>query len=83
MTSAYRLALERKSVVILDQNQIGSGETALTTAHLSNVIDAGYREIEVLHGAKDAQLVAQSHTAAIAQIESRFAPGFTPGRPRK
>jgi FAD dependent oxidoreductase./Rieske [2Fe-2S] domain. len=34
------------------------------------VIDAGYREIEVLHGAKGAQLVAQSHTAAIAQIES-------------
>jgi L-2-hydroxyglutarate oxidase LhgO len=69
MTTAYLLARKRKSVVILDKNQIGSGETALTTAHLSNVIDAGYREIEVLHGAKDAQLVAQSHTAAIAQID--------------
>jgi glycine/D-amino acid oxidase-like deaminating enzyme len=70
MTTAYLLAREGKSVAILDKNQIGSGETALTTAHLSNVIDAGYREIEVLHGAKGAQLVAQSHTAAIAQIES-------------
>jgi glycine/D-amino acid oxidase-like deaminating enzyme/nitrite reductase/ring-hydroxylating ferredoxin subunit len=73
MTTAYLLARENKSVVVLDKNQIGSGETALTTAHLSNVIDAGYREIEVLHGAKGAQLVAQSHTAAIAQIESIIA----------
>jgi glycine/D-amino acid oxidase-like deaminating enzyme/nitrite reductase/ring-hydroxylating ferredoxin subunit len=70
MTTAYLLAREGKSVVILDKNKIGSGETANTTAHLSNVIDAGYREIEALHGAIGAQLVAQSHTAAIAQIES-------------
>ena len=59
-----------KSVVVLEKQQIGSGETALTTAHLSSVIDAGYREIEVSHGARGAQLVAQSHTAAVAQIES-------------
>src|SRR5450631_2859326 len=70
MTTAYLLAREGKSVVILDKGQIGSGETAHTTAHLSNVLDAGYRKIEVLHGAKNAQLIAQSHTAAIAQIES-------------
>jgi glycine/D-amino acid oxidase-like deaminating enzyme/nitrite reductase/ring-hydroxylating ferredoxin subunit len=70
MTTAYLLAREGKSVVVLDKNQIGSGETAYTTAHLSNVIDAGYREIEVHHGAEGARLVAQSHTAAISQIES-------------
>ena len=70
MTTAYLLAREGKSVVILDKGQIGSGETAHTTAHLSNVLDAGYRKIEVLHGATNAQLIAQSHTAAIAQIES-------------
>src|SRR5665811_2434806 len=70
MTTAYLLAREGKSVVILDKNQIGTGETAHTTAHLSNVLDTSYREIEGLHGTKDAQLVAQSHTAAIAQIES-------------
>ena len=70
MTTAYLLAREGKSVVVLDKGQIGSGETAYTTAHLSNVIDSGYLEIEHLHGAKRARLVAQSHTAAIAQIES-------------
>src|SRR5450631_1633150 len=73
MTTAYLLAREGKSVVILDKNQIGAGETAYTTAHLSNVIDAGYREIEDLHGAKGARLVAQSHSAAITQIESIIA----------
>jgi glycine/D-amino acid oxidase-like deaminating enzyme/nitrite reductase/ring-hydroxylating ferredoxin subunit len=70
MTTAYLLALEGRSVTILDKSRIGSGETAYTSAHLSNVIDAGYREIERLHGAKGARLVAQSHTAAIDQIES-------------
>ena len=70
MTTAYLLAREGKSVVILDKGQIGSGETAHTTAHLSNVMDAGYCEIEAFHGVKGARLVAQSHTAAIAQIES-------------
>jgi glycine/D-amino acid oxidase-like deaminating enzyme/nitrite reductase/ring-hydroxylating ferredoxin subunit len=70
LTTAYLLARAGKSVVILDKSQIGSGETAHTSAHLSNVIDAGYCEIESLHGAEGARLVAQSHTAAIAQIES-------------
>ncbi len=70
MTTAYLLAREGMSVVILDRGRIGSGETTNTSAHLSNVIDAGYREIESLHGARGARLVAQSHTAAIAQIES-------------
>jgi glycine/D-amino acid oxidase-like deaminating enzyme/nitrite reductase/ring-hydroxylating ferredoxin subunit len=70
MTVAYLLARECKSVVILDKSRIGSGETAYTSAHLSNVIDAGYYEIERLHGTRGARLVAQSHTAAIDQIES-------------
>src|SRR5450432_4301464 len=70
MTTAYLLAREGKSDLILDKNQIGSGETTNTTAHLSNVVDAGYREIQAIHGAKKAHMVAESHTAAIAQIES-------------
>lgn len=70
MTTAYLLARAGKSVVVLEKHRIGGGETSHTTAHLSNVLDAGYREIERLHGPKGAQLAAQSHTAAIAQIES-------------
>jgi hypothetical protein len=45
-------------------------ETAYTTAHLSSEIDASYRKILQLHGEKGAQLAAESHTAAISEIES-------------
>ncbi len=70
MTTAYLIAREGKSVVVLDKNQIGQGETSHTTAHLSNFLDATYTEIEHLHGAKGTRLAAESHTSAIDQIES-------------
>jgi glycine/D-amino acid oxidase-like deaminating enzyme/nitrite reductase/ring-hydroxylating ferredoxin subunit len=70
MTTAYLLAREGKSVAVLDKNSIGGGETANTTAHLSSFPDATYSEIERLHGLEGARLAAQSHTAAIAQIET-------------
>jgi glycine/D-amino acid oxidase-like deaminating enzyme/nitrite reductase/ring-hydroxylating ferredoxin subunit len=70
LTTAYLLTREGKSVIVLDKNQIGRGETANTTAHLSNVVDASYREIEKVHGPKGAQLAAHSHTSAITTIES-------------
>jgi glycine/D-amino acid oxidase-like deaminating enzyme/nitrite reductase/ring-hydroxylating ferredoxin subunit len=44
--------------------------TERTTAHLSNVIDDGYVEIERLHGEEGAHLAADSHTAAIDRIET-------------
>ena len=37
---------------------------------MSNAIDAGYREIQRYHGATGAKLAAESHTRAIATIES-------------
>ena len=70
LTTAYLLAKEGKSVIVIDKNSIGQGETANTTAHLSNEIDATYRKIELLHGEKGARLAAESHTAAIDRIES-------------
>jgi len=69
LTSGYLLALEGKSVIVIDKNSAGQGETINTSAHLSNEIDATYREIARLHGAKGAHLAAESHTAAIAKIE--------------
>lgn len=70
MTTAYLLAREGKSVVVLDDGCIGGGMTERTTAHLSNAIDDRYFEIERLHGEKGSRLAAQSHTAAIDRIES-------------
>jgi len=70
LTTAYLLAREGRSVIVLDDGRIGGGMTERTTAHLSNAIDTRYFEIERLHGEKGARLTAQSHTAAIDRIEA-------------
>src|SRR5829696_3508612 len=70
MTTAYLLAREGRSVIVLDDGRIGGGMTERTTAHLSNAIDDRYFEIERLHGEKGARLAAQSHTAASDRIEA-------------
>lgn len=70
LTTAYLLAKEGRSVVILDDGPIASGETSRTTAHLASALDDRYYEIESMHGEKGARLAAQSHTAAIDRIEA-------------
>lgn len=70
LTTAYLLAKEGVSVVVLDDGPIAGGQTQRTTAHLSNAIDDRYGEIERLHGEDKARLAAASHTAAIDRIES-------------
>jgi len=69
MTTAYMLALDGRSVVVIDDGAIGSGETHHTTAHLTNALDDRYFELERLHGARGAKLAARSHTAAVDTIE--------------
>ena len=69
ISTAYMLAKEGKSVVVLESSGIGSGETSRTTAHLSNAFDDRYYTINKLHGEKKARLVAESHTYAIRKIE--------------
>lgn len=69
LTTAYLLAREGKSVIVLDDGPIGGGETGRTTAHLANEIDDRYFEIERIHGAKGAKLAYASHTSAIDLIE--------------
>jgi len=73
LTTAYLLAREGQSVVVLDDGPIASGETSRTTAHLVNALDDRYFEIEDMHGEKGARLAAESHTAAIDRIESIIA----------
>ncbi|HEV7704292.1 MAG TPA: FAD-dependent oxidoreductase [Gemmatimonadaceae bacterium] len=69
LTTAYLLALEGQKVIVIDDGQIGSGETSRTTAHLSNEIDDRYVEIARVHGDEGARIAAASHTAAIDFIE--------------
>lgn len=73
ITTAYLLAKQGKSVVVLDDGAVGGGQTQRTTAHLSNALDDRYFEIERLHGAEGAKLAAGSHTVAIDRIESIIA----------
>jgi glycine/D-amino acid oxidase-like deaminating enzyme/nitrite reductase/ring-hydroxylating ferredoxin subunit len=69
LTTAYLLAMEGRSVIILDDGPIAGGETSRTTAHLVNALDDRYFELEKLHGLKGARLAAESHTTAIDRIE--------------
>src|SRR4051812_35112511 len=70
LTAAYCLAKEGLSVVVLEDGQIGSGETGRTSAHLSNALDDHYYFLEDKHGKKGARLAAESHASAIDWIES-------------
>jgi glycine/D-amino acid oxidase-like deaminating enzyme/nitrite reductase/ring-hydroxylating ferredoxin subunit len=70
VTTAYLLASEGRSVVLIDDGTPACGQTAVTTAHLSNVIDDRYTEMIRLHGVEGARLACESHGAAIDQIES-------------
>ena len=69
LTTAYLLAREGKSVVVLDDGPIGGGMTARTTAHLTNALDDRFYELERLFGEEGSRLAAQSHTAAIDRVE--------------
>src|SRR5687767_3224319 len=69
LSVAYALSREGRSVVVLDDGDIGGGMTLRTTAHLTNAVDDRYVEIERRHGEQAARVVAESHTAAIDRIE--------------
>lgn len=67
---AYTLALDGRRVLVIDDGEIGGGETSRTTAHLSTALDRSYVEIERVHGTDGARLAAESHAAAILRIAS-------------
>ena len=70
LTTAYMLTQRGRSVVVLDDGAVGSGESGRTTAHLANALDDRYFELERLHGVDGARLAADSHTQAITAIET-------------
>jgi glycine/D-amino acid oxidase-like deaminating enzyme/nitrite reductase/ring-hydroxylating ferredoxin subunit len=70
LTTAYLLAKDGRSVIVLDDGDIGSGATGRTSGHLTAMLDDRYYELERLHGEDGARLAAQSHSAAIDLIES-------------
>ncbi len=69
LSVGYCLAESGRSVVILEDGFIASGESGRTTAHIVNALDDRYTEIEKYHGEDGSRLAAQSHSAAIDFIE--------------
>ncbi len=70
LTTAYLLAAEGRLVAVVEDGEIGSGETGRTTAHLSNALDDRFYHLEKLFGEEGARLAADSHGQAINRIES-------------
>lgn len=69
LTTAYLLAAEGRNVVLLEQDTICGGETGRTTAHLSPVLGTRYKDLAKIHGKDGSKLIAESHSAAIDEIE--------------
>ncbi|HLP03048.1 MAG TPA: FAD-dependent oxidoreductase, partial [Opitutaceae bacterium] len=69
LTTACFLTRAGRTVVVLDDGPILSGETERTTAHLANALDDRFIELERLHGSQGARLAAESHGVAIDTIE--------------
>ena len=70
MSIAYLLTRAGKSVAVLDDGPLANGQTSMTTAHLTCVLDERYFELERMHGEEGARLSAESHMTAINRIET-------------
>ncbi|GGK19373.1 (2Fe-2S) ferredoxin [Deinococcus malanensis] len=69
LTTAYLLAREGQRVVLLERDEIGSGETTRSSAQLTASLDFRYYELAGIHGEQRTRLIAQSHTQAVDEIE--------------
>jgi glycine/D-amino acid oxidase-like deaminating enzyme/nitrite reductase/ring-hydroxylating ferredoxin subunit len=70
LTTAYMLAKEGKSVIVVDMGPIAGGQTGRTTAHLSWAMDDRFFNLVKYHGEDKAALIGQSHKEAIDRIEA-------------
>lgn len=66
---ALELAERGRSVVLLERDAIASGDTGMTTAHLTALLDTRYFALAKMHGVEAARTVAASHIRGIAHIE--------------
>jgi glycine/D-amino acid oxidase-like deaminating enzyme/nitrite reductase/ring-hydroxylating ferredoxin subunit len=69
LSVAYKLAVEGRQVVVVDDGDIGGGNTSRTSAHLSNVLDDSFASLRRQRGANIARIAAESHGVAIDWIE--------------
>ena len=69
LTTAYKLLEAGKKIVLVEDGFIGSGESGRTTAHLASALDDRYYSLEKTFGKQATKLAAESHSAAIDEIE--------------
>src|SRR4051812_9937390 len=70
LSIAYHLCNAGAKVIVVDDSQIGDGQTGRTSAHLSSEWDDRYLEAERALGAEAACQIYDSHSKAIDTIES-------------
>ncbi len=70
LTTAYLLAKEGRSVIVVDMGPLAGGQTGRTTAHLTWAMDDRFFNLISYHGHEKAALIGQSHQEAIDLIES-------------
>jgi glycine/D-amino acid oxidase-like deaminating enzyme len=68
LTAAVRLVENGRRIVIIERDRVGSGETGHTTAHLTEMVDARYKDVANDFGAEAARLVAESSRLSIDEI---------------
>jgi choline dehydrogenase-like flavoprotein len=64
LTASLLLQRAGRRVVLIEARRIGNGETGLTTAHLTELVDARYHDMESKFGRDGARLSADSSRAA-------------------
>ena len=70
LSVAYHLVRAGRSVIVLDDSQVGDGQTGRTSAHLTCVWDDRYCDAEQELGAEAARKIYESHSRAINEIEA-------------
>ena len=73
LSIAYMLTRAGRTVAVLDDGALASGQSAMTTAHLTCVLDERYYHLERIHGEEGARLAAESHMTAINRLETIIA----------
>jgi glycine/D-amino acid oxidase-like deaminating enzyme len=71
LSAGVALAEAGRRVAVVDQQQVGGGETGHTTGHLTEVLDTRYSTLKSRLGREAAQLIAEGTRAAIALCEER------------
>lgn len=69
---AYNLCLSGYKTALVEDGNIGSGETGRTSAHLVSALDDRFYDLEEMYGSESTRIIAESHSRAIDFIEENI-----------